>query len=291
MVIHLGAPLDNNLAGAGYRRILQGQTLTLHTISDAAVSIRAWARLIYDGSGQQQLLTIPETSRSASRVAEALISADVVISDGWVVNAEVEMLTDGIKRGQTYVRLAVEPFGASLLEDYCFSGPHVALGTYVQPGPGGGGGNLNWLAIKANGVPATFTFTLSLSNQIRLLREVIWYYSSSGTAASRILALRLRDRGGALPTGYPPSNVLGDFWEASVLTLTANEDGLVFADEQRSGINDNGTLVIDSTASAPTPFPILVSEDDLTDLVGTVTDEEADDFDVVWGLVEDWIIL
>lgn len=119
------------LAGAGYRRIYQGQTLTLHSITDAAVTLRAWARVIYD-DGSGQLLTIGETPRTADST-EVLASTDVVVRDGWVVNAEVEMLTAGIARGQTFVRLTVEPFGAALLADYCYSDfGHVSLGTFSQ---------------------------------------------------------------------------------------------------------------------------------------------------------------
>lgn len=290
MIIRLGdrPGHGSDLAGAGYRRILQGQVLHLHTISDAVVAIRAWVRVIYD-DGSGQLLTVPETPRSGSRVAEDLASADVVIQNGWVVNAEVEMLTADIKRGQTYVRMTVEPFGAALLSDYCFSEfGHVSLGTFIQPGPGGGAGNLRWVAIKANGVPATFDFTFAVSNVIRSVRGFVWYYASSGDVASRLLDARLRQPGAGLPTGF--GNAI-DVWAATTLTLTANQDGSVFADPKRSGTNDNTVVVIDDAASAPSPFPLLVAEDDEIFFRGALTAEEAADFDAVWGLFEDWVVL
>jgi len=291
MVIRLGSRPGHgsDLAGAGYRRILQGQALTLHTISDAAVTLRAWARVIYD-DGSGQLLTIPETVRSASRVPEALASTDVIVQNGWVANAEVEMLDSDIQRGQTYVRLTVEPFGAALLSDYCFSElGHVSLGTFGQPGPGGGGGHLRWVAIKANGAPASFNYTFRLSNVIRSVRGFIWYYASSADVASRLLQVQLRQRGAGVPTGFNTSGP-NDVWQATDLTLTASEDGSVFADLHRSGTNDNGVVAIDNAAADPPPFPLLVAEDDQLEGRFVVTNEEAADFDLVWGFFEDWVM-
>jgi len=288
VTVRLGVQ-DPNLAGAGYRRILQGQTLHLHTISDTAVTLRAWARVIYD-DGTGQLLTIPEAARSASRIAEDLLSTDVVIHNGWVVNAEVEMLTGSVKRGQTYVRLTVEPFGAALLSDYCFSEfGHVSLGTFIQTGPGGGGGNLRVVTIKANGAPATFTFRPGVANQIRKIHSIAWLYASSSTSASRSLAVFWRFYGG-IPTGMAGSPTT-NLWEARLLALSSDQDGMVFADEKMSGTNDNGTVTIDDITTAPTPFPIWVAELDNLEFEFLVQLEEADDFDVAYSLVEDWIVL
>lgn len=293
MVIRLGAGSERpNLAGAGYRRILQGQMLHLHTISDTAVSVRAWARVIYDGTGQQQLLTIPETARSGSRVAEDLASADIVIADGWIVNAEVEMLTDDIQRGQTYVRLSVEPFGASLLADYCFSDfGIVSLGTFGQPGPGGGDGDLRVVTVKVLAAPAAQTyFSPVLSNMVRKVKALSWYYEASSDADTRVLAIAQENFLGASTVG-PAANTT-DVWGALGLTLTADQDGMIFCEESRSGINDNGTLTISDVTTAPTPFPLLVSEDMSTILRFdfTVVDGHANDRDVIYALVEGWVV-
>jgi len=279
---------ENNLAGAGYRRILQGQTLHLHTISNVAVTFRAWARVIYD-NGQGQLLTIPEVARSATRVAEDLLSTDVVIHDGWVANAEVECLTDDVKRGQSYVRLTVEPFGAALLADYCSSGfGHVSLGTFGPPG--GGPGHVHWGVIKANGAPATFTFSFAVSNTLRKVNGVIWWYAASSDVASRILQFQIREDGGGLPTGFGGGALINTFTSFFV-TATADEDVMLFADHIRNGVNDNGTLTIGDNASNPSPLPFLVPEDSTLKFEGTLVDEEALDFDAVWGLFEDWVLL
>lgn len=291
MVVRLGVRPSSGglLAGAGYRRILQGQVLTLHTISDAAVAVRAWVRVIYD-DGSGQLLTVPETVRSGGRVAEVLASTDVVTQNGWVVNAEVEMLTTGIKRGQTYVRLAVEPFGCVLLQDYCFFGGNVSLGTYVQSGPGGGSGHLQTVEVKASSVPvASTTVALVSTNTIRKVHGFAWYYNASADAASRILTVVLNHPLGALPVGFSagtPSVV----WASAALTLTTGQEGTVFADLHRSGTNDAGTLAIADAAANPSPFPLWVAEGNNYFADFQVADLHANDRDTIYLLRETWVV-
>jgi len=292
MVIALGVrPPAEGLAGAGYRRILQGQTLHLHTISNAAVALRAWIRVIYD-DGTGQLLTVPETARSASRVAEDLASTDVVTQNGWVVNAEVEMVTEDIKRGQTYVRLAVEPFGAALLADYCFSEfGHVSLGTFVPPGPAGGAGHFNTVVVKVSSAPVSTAYVLPLSNMFRKILGFAWWYLTSSDVATRTLIVRLQRWIGTAPAG------MGTFddviWQSSSMVLTADEDGTSFADEKRSGVNDNATLAIDDAASAPTPFPLWVTEDMASDMQFWFEESSghANDLDTIYVLSEEWVVL
>jgi len=290
VVVRLGTRPGHgtDLAGAGYRRILQGQSLHLHTVSNAVVTLRAWVRVVYD-DGTGQLLTVPETPRSASRLSEDLASTDVIVQNGWVVNAEVEMSTADIKRGQTYVRLTVEPFGAALLSDYCFSEfGHVSLGTFVQTGPGGGSGHLQVVTVKANGPPAAETTRLlALSNTIRKVYSFVWYYIASADVDSRILTVRLRDVLGALPTGLGVINV----WFPPTLTLTASELGAIFGDPKRTGSNDNLTVVIDDAASAPSPFPLLIEEGDPGFLIFLITDSNVNDFDTIYLLQEEWVVL
>jgi len=278
------------LAGAGYRRILQGQTLHLHSISNAAVALRAWARVIYD-NGQGQLLTIPEVPRSGSRVAEDLLSTDVVIRDGWVVNAEVQMVTASIKRGQTYVRLAVEPFGTSLLSDYCFSEfGNVSLGTFIQPGPGGGDGNLEIVTVKDDSAPVgTTTVALAATNTIRKVYGFAWYYNASADVATRTLNSILRNHLGTVPTGF--TGIFANTWLGVVPSLTASQEGYVFGDPKRTGSNDNGTLAIDDAASAPSPFPILVLEGDPVGLILLVLSGQPDDRDSIYLFREEWVVL
>jgi len=292
VVIHLGIPSVSApaaLAG-GYRRIRQGQALHLHTISTSAVTLRAWARVVYD-DGSEQLLTVREIARAATRTAEDLVSTDVVVKDGWVVNAEVEMLTPSIKRGQTYVRLTVEPFGAALLSDYCFSDfGHVSLGTFIQPGPGGGSGHLEIATIKAEGAPAsTTTHTMALSNTIRKIYYWHWYYGCSGDVASRLMDVEYRSNLGALPTGF--TNLGATTIWATQLGLTANQEGSLWARGAGSGINDNTAESLDDQSSKPQPLPFLIQGDDPGTITFFVTLGEVLDVDVIYLLRETWVML
>lgn len=290
MVIRLGQTAEPRPWFYGYR-IHQGQTLQLRYISDAVATLRAWARVIYD-DGTEQLLTVPDEVISSDRVEADAPRGEVVTADGWVVGAEVEMPTASIQRGRTYVKLQLEPFGTVLCADYCYSEfGQVALGTHVQPGPGGGSGHLRWVTIKADSVPATFNYTLALSNTIRSLQSLVWYYVAGVGVATRTLKVRYPSRGGALPTGMSALSDSSDVWVSSLLTLTASQHGTIFADPARSGINDNVTIAIDDTGSAPSPFPVLIPEDTGGTLRFVLTDVDAGDFDAVYGLFEDWVVL
>lgn len=275
-------------------RILRGQTLHLEYISDTAATVRAWARLYYD-NGVDSILYVPDQELTADRVPAVLAPSDVAIMDGWIVDAVVECVSDGVRRGQAYIKLSVALpsliFGTVLCSDYVYSTfGMVVLGTTTEPGPGGGSGHLRWVTVKADGLPATFNYGLAVTNVIRLVRALVWYYAASGVAASRTLQATLRSPGGSLPTGMA---VVGsdDTWVSSILTLTLDQDGSVFADPQRSGVNDNGAVAIDDTGSAPTPFPLLVPEVDGSTLQFTLTNVDAGDFDAVYGLFEDWLVL
>jgi len=300
VVIRLGqrepAPPKRPPEPAQRFRILQGQQLHLHHISNSSGTVRAWARLHYD-SGIDSILYVPDQALVGTRVESVLTASEVAAEDGWVTDAVVEMLTGNVKRGQAWVRLEVAAesgiFGTILCSDYCYSGfGQVALGTYGQMGPGGGQGHLYWEAIKAEGAPGGFSYPLAVSNMIRLVREFIWYYVASADVATRTLRMHLRERGGGLPTGYG-TGVRRDLWVSGtgVLTLTASENGSIFGDEARSGVNDNGTITIADAAAAPTPFPLLVPEAGNVDFSGILTNEEALDVDIVWGLFEDWIVI
>jgi len=275
-------------------RILQGQQLHVQYVASTAATVRAWARVYYD-NGVDSILYVADGVLTADRTPRFLSPSEVAIANGWVVDAVVECVNADVKRGQVYVKLlmALESriFGTVLCSDYVSSSVgQVALGTYVQPGPGGGGGDLNWVAIKANGAPdSTFTYTLAISNMVRLLREIVWYYAASSTVASRVINIALEDTGGALPTGHG-DGADSDSWLTPDLTLTADQDGGIFADQKRSGHNDNAALVIDDITTAPSPFPLLIVEEDLAKLRFTLTAEEVTDFDAVWGFFEEWVM-
>jgi len=284
MVVRLG--LTASTAPQHYEptyRFIQGQLLHLHLNSDAIVVLRAWARVIYD-DGSDALLNIADVSTSSDRNPEDIPGEDVATQDGWVVGAVVETLTSGINRGQTYVRLQMEPFGVILLADYVYSNAPVALGTHVSAGPAGGAGYLHMVTVAAVGVPAlTTAFAPVLSNKIRKVIAYSWPYVCDGTVETRTLAVYLEDFLGEFPAGHTARDTF-----ESVLVLTADEDGNFFADPDRSGVNDNGTLTI----VADTPLPLWVSDDQdgTQKILFSAFNFQAGDSDAIYVLLEEWIL-
>jgi len=267
-------------------RFLQGQRLRLHSLSNAAVNVRAWARVVYD-DGEDALISVPERAISGNRVEEDLYSDDIAVKDGYVVAAIAEMLTSGIQRGQTYVRLSFDPFGCVLFADYCFSFGHICLGVFKEPGPGGGSGFRHIITIKSESAPvASTSYGLVITEMIRKINGYIWFYVASADVATRTLKVQLRYSLGAVPTGMSATRVMvlvtGD------LVLTASESGLQFADEQRFGNNDGG-VTIESDRS---PFPIWITEDQDSnrDLRFVTTNPHANDLDTIYADVEEWIV-
>jgi len=294
MVIRLGQT-DVEVVNSQRYRIKQGQSLQIQQISsENSVTVRAWARVRYD-SGLDSLLTIPDFSTSNDPVAVTLETpSDVATEDGWVTDCLVSLPDDeDIKRGTIYVNLYFDPFGPLLCSGYVFSNiGRLALGSYSEPGPGGGSGYLERVTIKSNGVPsASTTRSLSENNIIRKVYGFIWYYAAANDAATRVLQVEFRNPLGADPTGFAAAD--GNVWIPATLTLTSDEDGCLFADEHRSGFNDDGTITIEDITTAPTPFPILVpsfTQGDPSSLIFTVPALHANDFDAIYMLQESWVV-
>jgi len=292
-VVRLGLTSNQGFVPQRYR-ILQGQAIHVQYASNTGAQVRAWARVYYD-NGVDSTLYVPDQTLTGGRTTAVLTPSEVAVADGWIVDAVVECISANVQRGEAYVKLiAALPtliFGTVLCCDYVYSTfGTVSLGTYIQPGPGGGGGFLHWAAIKSEGAPAAFLFTFAVSNLIRLVQEVVWYYVSSSTVASRTLQLRLRSPGGGVPTGFQADEIR-EVWTGSDITLTADQDGIVFMDTRRTGSTDNGAVSIQDGATNPTPLPKLIAEEDTLILSGNLANPEATDVDVCWGLFEDWVIL
>lgn len=294
-VVSLGLRPGVEVVNSQRYRIKQGMALQLEQISsENNVTVRGWARVRYD-DGTDSLLTIPEFRTSNDPVAVALASpSDVATQDGWVVDALVSLpLDDDVKRGQIYVNLYFDPFGPLILSGYVFSNiGRLALGQYSDPGPGGGTGFLERITVKSNGAPsASTTRSLSENNTIRKVYGFIWYYAAANDAATRILKVEYRNPLGADPTGFAAAK--GNVWEPAVLTLTSDEDGCIWANEKRSGANDDGTFAIEDITTAPNPFPILVpsfTQGDPSSLIFSITDSHANDFDAIYLLQESWVV-
>jgi len=271
-------------------RFRAGQQVQLRTISSNASVVRAWVRVLYD-DGNDDTLFIADTPLSASRAIELAFS-EPAEQAGWVVAAAVEMVSTGVKRGQTYTLLSFSPFGCELAHDYCYSLVPVALGTFRESGPGGGSGHLELQEVKAVGAPAAGTTVfLPQSNMLRQLKYFSWIYSCSADVATRTLDVRLRYFLGAVPGGMEVFTLA--IWRPASLVLTASEDGMMFADEKRSGRNDNQTLTIDDGAANPTPFPLMISEDQVSTFGFDfqVTNGNANDLDAIYLLLEEWLTL
>lgn len=289
-VVRLGASNVQVVNSQRYR-VLQGQALGLQYATDnSTVTVRAWARVRYD-NGEDGILFIPDQALTGDPPTVRLArSSDVTRMDGWVTDALVEVLDEDVKRGQVYVRLFMDPFGPLLCKDYVYSDfGQVALGTYIESGPGGGSGNLRIVTLAAEGVPATFTVSLAVSNIIRCVRSFALYYEASVDVATRVCDSQLYGPLGALPTGFTSGADI--VWEATVLTLTSDQAGCEFADEQRAGINDNGTITVDDQSTDPTPFPLWIAEGDQSVLRFGAQTPHANDRWTVYALYEDWVVL
>ena len=270
-------------------RVTTGQRLELRTISSSAVALRAYARLIYD-DGEESLLAVSEITTSASRVQESSFSPTFALRPGWVTFASVDVVTAGIKRGQVFVRLSMDPTGSILLEDYAYQNHSSSLGVYRESGPAGGDGYLETVTVKAEGAPDSDTFyTLALSNMIRKIHGYVWYYKASATAASRIMDVILHTPLRTTPTGFTVANSAP--WEAAAVTLTASQEGTKYADGVRQGDNTNGSIATKNTNTDWAPFPYWADESDTAQLVFSLTAEQSNDLDVIYSRVESWLVM
>lgn len=290
MVVRLGQTSEVQVVNSQRYRVKQGQALGCRYVSSQSVTLRGWARVRYD-NGEDDLLFIPDQALSNDRAVTLLRSSDVARMDGWITDALVELpLDQDIKRGQVYVKLFMDPFGAVLCSDYCSSSfGQVTLGTYIQPGPGGGAGYLHVEVVKAASAPdATTTFNLPLSNMVRKVSSFSWLYECSNDVASRELDVYLNDFLGVPPVGMGGRD--RDAWHPAQLVLTADQDGCMFGDADRSGKNDNAVIAIDAEA---TPFPLWVPSDAYSayKLQFLVNNEEVLDNDAIYLLIEDWVYL
>jgi len=296
MVVRLGGT-DVQVVNSQRYRVLQGQALSLLSVTLAGVTLRGWCRIRYD-SGEDGILFTPDQDLTADGTVQVGSSSDVARMDGWVTDALAEIIdpipveTSGggpTKRGQTYIKLTMEPFGPVLCSDYCYSDfGQVALGTYVPPGPAGGSGYLQMVTLADDIAPVTVTYELNGISTLRKIMAFCWMYNASSDVATRNVAVTVLGFLGDAPTGFTAGR---NVWAATVLQPVADEDAMVFADEIRAGWNDNGTEAVANTASAPSPFPFWVSDDMDMDLVFTVGSANANDRHSIYVLQEEWAIM
>ncbi len=158
-----------------------------------------------------------------------------------------------------------------------------------------GRGYLNWRTIVSDVSPVNVTVALAAAGVLRKVYGFVWYYHSSDDVASRVADARLRNLGGALPTGMT-TGVKTSAWFSGTLSLSADEEGMLYAraDEGRDGMNvktDDGVITTSSTATSPAPFPIWVDPDDNAEFLFGVGGIHANDRHSIYVLLEEWISL
>ncbi len=202
------------------------------------------------------------------------------------------------KRGQTWVHVQLSRRGVPIQmlgSGYWTDTFTPSLGVIGESGPAGGEGFVSWFEVANDIAPASIVQALAATNAYRKVYGFVWYYHSSGDTATRTMRAGLRDVGLAQPTGMTQGDKTRSWVNEAVISLTANEEGLMYvmAPGAREGyqvVLDDGAATIANTASEPMPFPLLVPEDDAADLLFTLSSPHANDRHSIYILMEEWIV-
>ncbi len=146
--------------------------------------------------------------------------------------------------------------------------------------------------LKSDVVPATFQEVLAITNARRIIWGFVWYYHASGDTATRTMKAALRNVGLALPTGMTEGDKTTPWSVENIATLTANEEGEHYVIGARNGGDDIQVRVDDGTiaiGNEPIPFPLMITQEDLAELVFTIGSPHANDRHSIYLLVEEWI--
>jgi len=285
--------------------IRQGQALVMRVASSIAAVVEARAAIRYDDGSLddiyiQEAYTTGSYAGTQGHSDQILTGNLTAIRDGQVVAVRVVAKTgtdpaQGTTAlpspGLVYVRLGLTNGGYDLASGYVYDGKALTLGEHTDAGPGGGPGSRRPKTLKANGAPATTLYDLFQSGTWRRWHGVHWLYNCSADAASRVLSMHVRAPFGvAVPTGMASLPNLA-VWFSLTLTLTASEEGALYALPAVGGQVDNGTQTQQSAASAPSVFPLDVAPEALlAEISCDITDGNANDRDVIYGDVEEWLI-
>ncbi len=285
-------------------RIRQGETIAVLVQSSIVMSVGGDFRVVYD-NGRTDDFHISSFTTGLTRVVELAPSGKVANHDGWIVSGQLGIAGDSAgspKRGQTYVRALVgnHPVAGGLagatqilLSDYMYNGYSPTMGVFRDPGPGGGEGYKQWRLIVEDVTPIDVTEPLAEVNTFRRVFGVAWYYNCAAEVANRSTVISVRKPGIGRPTGFVTAF---DIWKSSAFTMDTGQEGLVYAMKTVGGdgfsiTNDNGVIAVDTTTTAPVPFPLEVIEADLAEMFFDVTNPHADDRHTIMIYQEEWMVI
>lgn len=278
--------------GTAYR-ILRDDQFSFRTISDRAdIEVRATVTVMYDDGG---IATFP---LQATTVASSNSGDDTtgMAKDGWVIAANVQS-TGTVGRGELWCAIR---YGSTAVfannrnwvcQGYVYSEHNLTLGLYDDMVGPTGSGYINQRIVANDVAPVDIQTTLAVSNTIRRVRGFIWFYHCSSDVANRTLRASVRDLGVGLPTGMTSGgNTLSQLWpSAAVVTLTANQEGMIMVKDQFAVSLDNGTATWEDPSARPNPFPYWVQDTDVGEFFFDVTDEEAADRHSIYIIEESWV--
>lgn len=272
-------------------RILEGDRFQVVGTSSVAAELRARVVVEFD-DGKTRLYQRVITT-TADRV-NTVGTFGQIEKRGNVVRATVTTVTP-LKRGQCFVELLTLDRNLRnmdvLCQDYMNAGNNLVLGRWRSSLEGRG--HLSWRTVLDDVAPAAATVeVLAVANARRKVYGFVWYYHRGGDAANVGLTTAFRAPGLSIPTGFSIAETVSTM--SSSITLTANEEGIVYAmcidsGDGFSSQNDNGSLTIDPNTTKGRPLPILVSEGDLAEISFAVSNGEAADRNSLFILQEEWI--
>ncbi len=270
--------------------VKQKDLLDVRTRSSVVVGISALFTVLHrDG----RLRTYPWNDTTTTNRVAQFQPTNPMPDDGIVVGLNVEVPL-GIERGQVYAEAFITDGATGLArtwlgKGYVYDQHFVGLGEFEESGPGGGEGHLNWRVIADDIAPAASTIRLlAVANGFRRIHGFVWYYHSSSDVATRILRVFVRAPGPSLPTGFSIPEIV-NLPHSDNLTLTANEEGILYSSAKMASRNDATTMSTENAATQPQIWPVDMEEDDLMELFFSVTDGESADRNSIFILQEEWI--
>lgn len=256
---------------------------------DAGLRIR-YSFNITKPDGERKLITteLPNTadrSRTSTRIKNlprcTVTSARAQVFGG-TIGGPGELLVEAAldRRGHVI---------GTLFQDYLT----LSQPAYPNSGPKNpldGPGRLYWLTVADDVTPGTgVTTTLAATNARRLIHGFAWYYHAGADVADRTMRALMHQPGPSLPTGMTAGNKTRPWANANAVTVSAGQEGLIFAKDGIVAEVDNGVVAYNNNSTQPNPFPLLVEEDDIADLDLVVGAAETADRHSAHILMEEWI--